>query len=78
VSTDEEIDADKVDGDWITLLAGWFGRGSVIAVEELPFSATLPWGGPSRPWQNEAAWGHTDVDRQRFLAEVTDRFGPGA
>ncbi len=76
LNPDEEINPDKVDGAWITLLARWFAKGATIGAAELPYSSTLPWGGVDRPWQNDSAWAYTHVDRTEFLKEIDSRFGP--
>lgn len=66
----------RVDADWITQVAEWLAIDADVSVDELPFSEALPWGGPRRPWDNGEAWELIDVDRERFLADLTARYGP--
>lgn len=64
-------DPDETDAGWIRLLAEWFTKGYFPSEDELPVSASWPFGGPEYPWESEDAWALvTDVDRQAFMENI--------
>jgi hypothetical protein len=65
-----------LDAQWIVELAKWFKDGATITADELPISASLPFGGVEYPWQSEEAWALVSgVNRESFLAKIAEILG---